>query len=142
MVDDMRINRSNGGARWRAFAAAALLLLAGAAAGVLVDRLLLMPREAEAMPLTTRAMAARLDLDPAAEARMRALLDSMHAEVTAAAQHGPDSLAAAARRVHLRVEAALPPDARPAFRVWMHEQHRQLMRHLGRGSAAHGARHP
>jgi hypothetical protein len=118
--------------RGKAAAAAALLLLAGGLSGVLVDRLWLLP-EAEAMPLTTQAMASRLNLNPSEEARIRALLDSMHAEVTAAAQHGPDSLRMAARSAHRRLEAALPPEARPEFRIWMQDQHRQMMGRMGGG---------
>jgi hypothetical protein len=138
----MPSNRPKPNVRGEAVAAAVLLLLAGGVSGVLVDRLFLLPRDAEEMPLTSQAMAARLDLSPAEEARMRALLDSMHAEVTAAAQLGPDSLAVTARRVHVRVEAALPPGARPAFRAWMHEHHRQLMRRMGSGRDDHRGRHP
>ncbi len=121
------MNRWRDGARGKAAAAAALLLLTGGLLGVVVDRLWLLPRGVEAMPLTAQAMAARLDLSPSDETRIRALLDSMHAEVTAAAQHGPDSLLTMARRAHLRLEAALPPDARPEFRAWLQDHHHQMI---------------
>ena len=139
---------SNRSVRGKAAAAAVFLLLAGGVSGVLIDRQFLLPPDVEEMPLTSQAMAARLDLAPAEEARMRALLDSMHAEVTVAAQLGPDSLAVTARRVHARVEAALPPGARPAFRAWMHEHHRELIRRMGSGRGDpsgrgdHRGRHP
>jgi hypothetical protein len=141
-MDELPVTRSRAGTRWKALAAATLLLLAGGVSGVLVDRLWLLPRTAEPMPLTARAMAARLGLSPAEEARMSALLDSMHVEVATAAHHGPDSLAATARRVHARVESTLPSHARPAFRAWMHEHHQQLMRRIGSGRDDHDARHP
>jgi hypothetical protein len=119
--------------RRKAAAAATLLLLTGGLLGVLVDRVWLLPREAQAAPLTSQAMASHLNLAPAEEARIRALLDSMHAEVTAAAQQGPDSLRVAARSAHLRLEAALPPEARPEFRLWMRDQHRRMMDRMGGG---------
>jgi hypothetical protein len=128
------------GTRRKAIATAALLLLAGGAAGVLIDRLWLLPREAVAMPLTAHAMAARLDLSAADQARVRALLDSMHADMTAAAQQGSDSLLTTARNAHRRIEAALPPDARAEFRAWMHEHHRQLLARIGSGRM-HGGHH-
>lgn len=131
------MNEWKHGARRKAAAAAALLLLAGSLLGVLVDRLWLLPRGVEAMPLTAQAMAARLALSPSEEARIRALLDSMHAEVTVAAQQGPDSLLTMARSAHLRLEAALPPDARPKFRAWMQDHHRQIMERTG-GARMHG----
>jgi hypothetical protein len=123
----------NEAARWKAAAAAALLLLTGGVTGVLVDRLLLTPHDVHTMPLTAQALAARLDLNPAEEARVRALLDTMHAEVTTATRHGPDSLLVTARSAHRRIEAALPPDARPEFRAWLHEHHRLLMQRIGDG---------
>ncbi|HUF51004.1 MAG TPA: hypothetical protein VMN60_09240 [Longimicrobiales bacterium] len=115
----------------RASAAAALLLLAGGLLGIVVDRLWLMPRQTGAMPLTAQAMVARLDLDATQEVRIRALLDSIHAEILAAAAHGPDSLRAATHGVQHRLEAALPPERRTEFRDWMHEHHRQLIQRMG-----------
>lgn len=134
------MSQQNDGARRRAGVAAALLLLAGGLSGVLVDRLWLLPRPLEAMPLTAQAMAARLDLSTEDAARVRALLDTMHVEVTAAAQQGSDSLVATARNAHLRLEAALPPDARPEFRVWLHEHHLRMMERMDDGRT-HGPGH-
>ena len=131
--------RKDGG-RWKAATAAALLLVAGGLSGVLVDRLWLLPRDVEAMPLTAHAMAERLDLDPSEEVRVRALLDSMHAEITTAAQHGPDSLRAMARSGHLRLEAALPPRARPEFRAWIRDHHHHMMERMDSGKM-HGPGH-
>jgi hypothetical protein len=124
------MNVSKNRIRLRAVAAAAFLLLAGGLSGVLVDRLWLLPRQDAAMPLTAEAMAERLNLDPGELARIRALLDSMHADVLVAARHGPDSLIAAARRAHERIEIALPPLARPEYRLWIQDQHRQMMERM------------
>lgn len=131
------MSTSNNGPRRKAAAAATLLFLAGGLSGVLVDRLLIRPRAVEATPLTARAMAARLDLSRSDEARIRALLDSLHAEVAAAAQQGPDSLRTVARSAHQRLEAALPPEARAEFRIWMQEHHRRMMERMG-GAPMHG----
>jgi len=114
----------------RTAAAAALLVLAGALAGIAVDRLWIRPAEAPASPLTVDALVERLDLDGPEEARIRALIDSLHADVTTAARAGPDSLAAAAHGAHLRIEAALPANARPAFRAWMRDHHGRAMGRL------------
>ncbi len=110
-------------ARARTAAAAALLVLAGALAGVAADRLWLLPAAPHVTPLTVDALVERLDLDGPEEARIRALIDSLHADVTTAARAGPDSLAAAARSAHRRIEGALPADARPAFRAWVRDHH-------------------
>jgi hypothetical protein len=114
-----------------------LLLLTGAALGVLVDRLWLQVPVADAMPLTADALAEYLGLGPTEEAHVRSLLDSMHAEVTAATAAGPEALAAAARNAHQRIEAALPPDARPEFRTWVEGHHRQMMERM-QGGGGHG----
>lgn len=111
-------------------AAAALLVLAGALAGIAVDRLWILPAEAPDSPLTVDALVERLDLDGPEEARIRALIDSLHADVTTAARAGPDSLAAAARSAHRRIEGALPADARPAFRAWVRDHHGHAMGRL------------
>lgn len=127
--------------RRKATAAAVVLLIAGGLLGVLVDRVwLLPPRRIDAMPLTAQGMAARLHLTPSDEARIGALLDSMHAQVLAAAQRGPDSLVVTARSVYLRLEAALPPEARPEFRAWMQDHHHQMLERLG-GAGMHGPAH-
>jgi len=124
------MSKSNASPRRRAVMMAALLLLAGGLSGVLADRLWLLPRGDDTMPLTAQAMAARLDLDASEEARIRALLDSMHADVIAAARHGPDSLATTARNAHLRLEAALPPHSRAEFRAWLVDHHRQMLERM------------
>jgi hypothetical protein len=115
------------GASRRAAGAAALLLLTGGVMGVLVDRVWLSPPETHAMPLTAEAMAARLDLTSAEEARLRALLDSLRAEIHAVVQRAPDSLGTAVRNAQRRIESALPPPARSEFRAWVLEHHAQLM---------------
>ena len=126
---------------WRAAGTAALLLVTGGAMGVAVDRLWLSPPELEAAPLTAEAMATRLGLSPEDEAHLRALLDSLHAEIVAAVQQGPDSLRIAVRDAQLRIEAALPVDARTEFREWIQEHHQQMRRMHG-GRRDHGATHP
>jgi hypothetical protein len=126
------------GARWRAAATAALLLVTGGVMGILVDRLWLSPPEAHATPLTAEAMAARLGLSSAEEARLRALLDSLHTEIL---HHAPDSLGSAVRNAQLRIEAALPPDARSEFRAWVREHHEQLRGRMHSGRTDHGPMH-
>jgi hypothetical protein len=126
------------GARGKAGAAALLLLLAGVALGVLLDRVWLQVPEARATPLTAEALADHLDLRPSDAERVRALLDSMHADVLAATAEGPEALAATARLAHERLEAALPPDARPAFRSWVEGHHRQMMERMQRAGMHEG----
>ena len=116
--------------RRNAVAAAVLLLVTGGLLGMLVTRLWLVPAQAEARPLTVEAMVQDLGLSRPDEARVRALLDSMHPIVMAAAQVGPDSMLAAARGVHRRLEEILPADARPRLGGWMAEHHRQMMERL------------
>jgi hypothetical protein len=128
-------------ARWKAGAAALLLLGAGVALGVLADRLWLQAPETETMPLTAEALVAHLDLAPTDAARIRALLDSMHVDVVAATAEGPEALAAAARTAHERIEAALPPDARPGFRSWVDDHHRQMMERMQSGGLHGGGMH-
>jgi hypothetical protein len=123
------------GASWRAAATAALLLVTGGVMGVLVDRLWLSPPEAHATPLTAEAMAARLGLSSTEEAHLRALLDSLHKEIL---HHAPDSLGAAVRNAQLRIEAALPANARSEFRAWMQEHHEQLRGRMHGGPRDHG----
>lgn len=126
-VDNRTSGTRSNGTRWRAAGAAALFLLAGIALGVVADRLLLLPRAAEAQPLTAEAMVSHLELDATQETHLRALLDSLHAEMMAVVERHPDSLPAAARRAHLRIESALPPEARDEFRAWMQGHHHQMM---------------
>jgi hypothetical protein len=129
---------SGHGARWKAIATIALLVLASGTLGALVDRVWLRtPAAGAMMPLTAEALAEQLELDPSEAARVRALLDSMHAEVVTAIGQGPDALAAAADHARVRLEGALPPDARPAFRRWMEDHHRQMMERMG-GGPMHG----
>jgi hypothetical protein len=121
----------SGSARRGAQATAFVLVLAGALSGIAIDRLLLVPRPAAAAPLTARGMADQLGLGPAEEARIRSLLDSMHTEVLeSAARSGPDGMLASVRDAHARLEAALPPELLPRFRVWMEDHHRQLIDRL------------
>jgi hypothetical protein len=118
----------SGSSRRRAQVTALALLLAGALSGIAVDRLLLLPRPAAAAPLTAEGMAQQLGLGPADEARMRTLLDSMHAEVVeAASRAGPAGMFEAVRSAHARIEAALAPELLPRFHAWMEEHHRELM---------------
>ncbi len=119
------------GARWRAAGTAALLLVTGGVMGVLVDRLWLAPPEFKATPLTTEAMAAHLRLSSVEEAHLRALLDSLHPEILAAARHGPDSLRAATRNAQSRIEAVLPAHTRSEFRTWIREHHEHMTRMHG-----------
>lgn len=128
----------DGPSRWQAAAAGLLLLIAGAALGVTVDRLWVAgPRPAAADPLTADALARSLELGPDDRARVRALLDSLRDDVAGAAAAGPDSLRAAARAARRRLHEALPPDRRPAFRRWMEHRHRQMMERMHPGG-----RHP
>lgn len=119
--------------RRKAGITAALLVLAGIAFGIVLDRTWLMP-SGSAMPLTADALAAELELGPTQETRLRALLDSMHVEVLTAAEQGPAALAAAAARAHQRLEASLPPEARPGLRAWLDAHHRQMIDRMGGGS--------
>jgi len=137
------MNGSRRAARSRAAVAAALLLVAGAIMGIALDRLWLSPRSTQATPLTAAAMSDRLALAPADQARITALLDTLHREISAAMAHGPDSVRAATDAAHRRIEASLPPEARPEFRAWMlgHQQHMMQRLHLGPGGmhpAGHG----
>ena len=126
---------------WRAVGTAALLLVSGGIMGVVVDRLWLSPPELQAAPLTAEGMATRLGLSSEDEARLRVLLDSLHAEIVGAVQQGPDSLRVAVRDAQHRIEAALPVDARAEFREWIQEHHQQMRRMHG-GRRDHGATHP
>ena len=124
-------------ARWRAMGTAALLVVSGGVIGILVDRLWLSPPEAQATALTPDAMAAHLGLSAAEQAHLRTVLDSLHAELFG---QGADSLPTAVRNAQLRIEAALPPDARPGFRAWMQEHHEQLRHRMHRGPPGPGGR--
>jgi dienelactone hydrolase len=114
--------------RTRAAVAAALLVLTGAVLGIAADRALFSPAPIEAMPLTAEALSERLDLSAGEAARLGALLDSLHGEVTEAAADGPEAFRAATEAAHRQIEASLPPGSRPAFHAWMQE-HREHMMH-------------
>ena len=134
------MNDGNGAARWKAGLTALLLVLAGAAIGVLADRLWLRPTEAAAMPLTPEALVEYLDLGPSDEARVRTILDSLHTEVVSAAAGGSADLATVARDAHARIESALPSEARPVFRSWVADHHNQMIERMKGGM--HGPMHP
>lgn len=129
------------GARWRAAGAAALLLVTGGGVGVVADRVWLSPPEVQATPLTAEAMAKRLALSSGEEEHLRALLDSLHAEILAVVEQEPDSLRAAVRNAQHRIEAALPPDVRSDFRAWMREHHDQMIGRMHDGTVDHGEMH-
>ncbi|MBI4539879.1 MAG: hypothetical protein HY704_10270 [Gemmatimonadetes bacterium] len=135
------MNKWTDGARWRAAGTAILLLVAGGVMGVLVDRLWVSPPESQAAPLTVEAMATRLGLSSSEAAHVQMLLDSLHAEIHAAVEQGPDSLRTAVRNAQRRIEAALPPEARPEFRAWMHEQYEHMMGRRHGGPMDHGMMH-
>ncbi len=84
-------------ARTKAAAAAVLLLLTGALLGIALDRLWFRA-PANAMELTVSELSEHLDLAPAEETRMRALLDSIEPDIAAATAHGVDSLQSTALR--------------------------------------------
>jgi hypothetical protein len=111
--------------RLRAAAAATLLLVAGMAIGIVVDRTLLVPT-ADASDLTFESLAERIELSSEEAARLRILMDSLHADVMGSAARGPEALRAATEAAHARIEASLSPDARAEFRAWL-EEHRQHM---------------
>jgi len=119
--------------RTRAAGAAALLLVAGMALGIAVDRLVLTPAPADATALTVESLASRIDLSAEDAAGLRALLDSVHADVLAAAAEGPEAVQAATRAAHRRIEASLDPGARRGFRAWMRGHREQMMRSMHRG---------
>lgn len=125
--------------RLRAAAASVLLLLTGALIGIAVDRTILSPSDVEARsPLTADAMASGLGLSPAQQAGLEALLDTLHAEVVAAASDGPDALRAATASAHRRIESSLPPESRPAFRQWMRGHREHMMERMHRGPMGGG----
>jgi hypothetical protein len=124
--------------RVRAAATAASLLLIGAVLGIAVDRAWLSPAPTGEMSLTASAMSARLGLDANEEARLNILLDSLHAEVTAAANEGPEALRAATRSAHRQIEAFLPPDSRPEFHMWMREHREHMMQTMHPGGMGPG----
>lgn len=117
--------------RWRAAAAATLLLLAGAVLGVAVDRTWIRSRPGSAVPvLSVDDLARSLDLDASTRRRVSALVDSLDSEIVRAARAGPDSLRRNAMRARRRIEAVLPPGRVPGFRRWMRTHHRAMMRQL------------
>ena len=130
-------------ARRRAAGAAIFLLLTGAVLGVTADRLWFSPGVAEAIPsLTAQGMADRLGLSAQDEARLNALLDTLHQEVLASVAEGPESLRAATDAAHRRIEASLPPEARSGFHGWMREHHEQMMHQMNPGRVGRGPMGP
>lgn len=121
--------------RWQAALAALVLFGLGALTGVAGDRLWLgrAPAAAEASTLTAQGMVTALHLDAAQEARVRAVLDSLHGDLARAAQGGTDSLVSAALQGRRRLEAALPPDRRQSFQAWMQQHHASMMEQMGGG---------
>jgi len=137
------MNASVRRARLRAAGTALLLVLIGAILGITADRRIQAPASAGPTPLTADAMAAHLGLSPEAEARLRALVDTLNVGVVAAMADGPGALMAATHDAHMRIEASLPEESRPAFHAWMQEQHAQMMGRMhemgtGAGGAGHG----
>jgi hypothetical protein len=124
--------------RTRAAATAVLLVLTGAVLGIAADRALFSPAPIEAMSLTPEALAERLGLSPGEAARLGALLDSLHGDVTAAAADGPEALRAATEAAHRRIEASLPPESRPAFHSWMQEHREHMMHRMHPGAMGPG----
>jgi len=117
--------------RVRAVVAAGLLLVTGALLGIAIDRVWLAPPPTEAMSLTAGAMSERLGLSAEEEARLVVLLDSLHAEVLAAAAAGPEALRSATDAAHRTIDASLPPESRPAFHAWMQEHREHMMTQMG-----------
>jgi hypothetical protein len=125
---------------WKAALAAALLFLLGAVAGVAGDRMWLrgVPAAEAAEPLTVAGLSSALNLDPAQGARVRSVLDSLQTVVSQAALAGADSLRSVSVEGRRRIEEALPPDRRAAFRQWMEQRHAQMMREMGGGMMGRG----
>ena len=121
------MNSSQGYVRRRALGAALLLFVAGGVTGVFVDRVALAPHAAHAAPLTADGMLSELDLTESQEAHVRAVLDSLHGELPQHMARGPEALGEAAHAAQARIEAALPPGVRPAFRRWLAEHHDRLI---------------
>jgi hypothetical protein len=119
--------------RFRAGGAAALLLVTGVLLGIAIDRAWISPPPTESMSLTAGAMSERLGLSSEQEERLVVLLDSLHAEVLAAAAAGPDALRSATDAAHRTIDASLPPESRPAFHAWMQEHREHMMAQMGSG---------
>lgn len=121
--------------RWQAMLVTAIIFVLGGVAGIAADRVWQgrSPAVAEAATLTPEGMDAALGLDAAQQARVRAVLDSLRADVARAAQAGPDSLRNVARRGRQRLEDALPADRRVPFQQWMQQHHARMMREMGGG---------
>jgi len=131
----------NWGTRWSAIGSAALLLVTGALVGVTVDRLWISPSVIEAAPLTAETMVSHLGLSDPEGRRLNALLDTLHADLSAAMDRGPEALREATDAAHRRIDASLPAEARADFHVWMQEHHEQMMRGLDRGPLSPGIMH-
>lgn len=116
-------------AKVRAGMTAVLLLLTGLVLGIGIDRHVLLARD-RPEPLTVDGLIESLELPPDAATHVRALFDTIHADLVAAARVGPDSMAAAAEQAHDRIEEALPPESRNGFHEWLRAHHRLLMEQL------------
>lgn len=117
-------------ARLRSGGTAALLVLSGALLGIAADRFWLSQGEPVDAALTADTLADHLGLDPAAEASLSALLDTLHAEILSAAAFGPDSLQAKVDHAHRRIAESLPTESRTSFHSWMQGHHEEVMRRL------------
>jgi hypothetical protein len=69
---------------------------------------------------------------------VRSVLDSLQTVVSQAALAGADSLRSVSVEGRRRIEEALPPDRRAAFRQWMEQRHAQMMREMGGGMMGRG----
>jgi hypothetical protein len=132
---------SRSGARLRAIGSAAFLLLTGAAIGITVDRTLIAGPADQVAPLTAESMVARLGLSADEARKLNLLLDSLHAELSAAMVRGPEALREATSAAHRQIDASLPPEARADFHVWMQEHHDLMMAEIARGPLTSGTMH-
>ncbi len=126
-------------ARTKAAAAAGMLLLTGALLGISLDRMWFRA-PANAMQLTVNELSEHLDLAPAEDARMRALLDSIEPDIAVATAHGVDSLQSTALRAHERIEAALPAESRTKFRDWIRDHHDEMRKRMHGDGGGHSRR--
>lgn len=127
--------------RARAAGTAVCLVLIGAVLGIAADRAWISPASTDDMSLTASAMSEHLGLDPTDEARLNALMDSLHSEVVAAATRGPEALRAATDDAHRQIEAFLPSNTRPAFRAWMQEHREHMMQRMHPSGMGRGVVH-
>ena len=116
--------------RRKASLALAFIFAAGVLVGVAADRVWTgrLPASASATPLTADALADSLHLDAAERARVRQVVDSLDTAIVRAGAGGTESLQVTAACARLRLEEALPPNRRAAFRTWMQRHHARMMR--------------